>query len=108
MSRALHSVPRGVAVKVHHRTADDARRNELRTVFALFDVEGRGAISMGDVRSAVKRGGSGLSEADAGDWPKLAEALEAKIGAIAEGEIGFEAFARIVEGALRRDDEEET
>mgnify|MGYP003321847829 CR=1 FL=1 len=25
----------------------------------------------------MKRGGSGLSEADAGDWPKLAEALEA-------------------------------
>ena len=86
----------------------DARRNELRAVFALFDVEGRGAISMADVRSAVKRGGSGLSEADAGDWPKLAEALEAKIGSIADGEIGFEAFARIVEGALRRDDEEET
>ena len=85
----------------------DARRNELRAVFALFDVEGRGAISMADVRNAVKRGGSGLSEADAGDWPKLAEALEAKIGTIADGEIGFEAFARIVEGALRRDDEDD-
>ena len=57
--------------------------------------------------SAVKRGGSGLSEADAGDWPKLAEALEAKIGSIADGEIGFEAFARIVEGALQRDDEDD-
>ena len=85
----------------------DARRNELRAVFALFDVEGRGAISMADVRNAVKRGGSGLSEADAGDWPKLAEALEAKIGVVADGEIGFEAFARIVEGALRRDDEDD-
>ncbi len=85
----------------------DARRNELRAVFALFDVEGRGAISMADVRNAVKRGGSGLSEADAGDWPRLAEALEAKIGTIADGEVGFEAFARIVEGALRRDDEDD-
>ena len=83
------------------------KRDELRAVFALFDVEGRGAISLMDVRNAVKRGGSGLSEADAGDWPKLAEALEAKIGTIADGEIGFEAFARIVEGALRRDDEDD-
>jgi hypothetical protein len=99
---------RGIGPFAKKGTADDARRSELRAVFALFDVEGRGAISMADVRSAVKRGGSGLSEADAGDWPKLAEALEAKIGAIADGEIGFEAFARIVEGALRRDDEEET
>ena len=83
----------------------DARRNELRAVFALFDVESRGAISLMDVRNAVKRGGAGLSEADAGDWPKLAEALEAKIRGIAAGEIGFEAFARIVEGALRRDED---
>ena len=98
---------RGIGPFAKKGTADDARRNELRAVFALFDVEGRGAISMADVRSAVKRGGSGLSEADAGDWPKLAGALEAKIGAIAEGEIGFEAFARIVEGALRRDDEDD-
>ena len=37
--------------------------------------------------------------------PPSADLLEAKIGAIAEGEIGFEAFARIVEGALRRDDD---
>ena len=51
-----------------------------------------------DVRNAVRRGGSGLSEADAGDWPRLAEALEAKISSIADGEIGFDAFARIVEG----------
>ena len=86
----------------------DARRNELRAVFALFDVEARGAISLMDVRNAVQKGGAGLSEADAGDWPKLAEALEAKIGSIKDGEIGFDAFARIVDGALRRDDEEET
>ena len=85
----------------------DARRNELRAVFALFDVEGRGAISLMDVRNAVRRGGAGLSEADAGDWPKLAAALEAKIGTIADGEIGFDAFARIVDGALRRDDEDD-
>jgi WD40 repeat protein len=81
--------------------------DELRAVFALFDVESRGAISLMDVRNAVQKGGSGLSEADAGDWPKLAGALEAKIGTIADGEIGFEAFARIVEGALRRDDEDD-
>jgi len=98
---------RGIGPFAKKGTSDDARRNELRAVFALFDVEGRGAISMADVRNAVKRGGSGLSEADAGDWPKLAEALEAKIGTIADGEIGFEAFARIVEGALRRDDEDD-
>ena len=86
-------------------SADEARRRELRTVFALFDVGGRGSISMADVRNAVAKGGAGLSEADAGDWPALAEALEAKIGGIDDGEIGFEDFARIVEGALRQDDE---
>ena len=73
----------------------DARRNELRAVFALFDVEGRGgAISLADVRNAVKRGGSGLSEADAGDWPKLAEALEAKIGSIKSGHLSRQYGAR--------------
>ena len=79
----------------------DRHQNSVQIHFSLDS-------TFGDVRNAVKRGGSGLSEADAGDWPKLAEALEAKIGSIADGEIGFEAFARIVEGALRRDDEEET
>ena len=44
----------GAARRRAVRQKGDARRNELRAVFALFDVESRGAISLMDVRNAVK------------------------------------------------------
>ena len=79
--------------------AADERRNELRALFDLFDVDGRGRVDRADLRRAVAAGGGGLAAADAADWPILADALEARLAA-AGGDVDFAEFARVVERTI--------
>ena len=72
------------------------RRNELRAIFDLFDVDGTGTVTLADLEHAVREGAAALRENE--DWPALAGKLVGHLRASGRraDALDFDQFAGLI------------